>query len=115
MDKRIIDKVNIVLEIEPIAMMYHSLRGASAQDKNKELETIADTLTLVNIVIRFVENEEMRELEHRFDEMYNNDDTLVKDLLKLVVEILDTVIHLNKQYNLILWQPGKGASLVNGI
>ncbi len=114
MDKRIIDKANIVFEVKPIAEAYYLLQGHRGLRVEEEVLTIADTLSLTTIIIRLVDNEIMREYERRYDELYGDDETLVTELLELVVEIFDMVIYLHEQNNLILWQPGKGAVLVNG-
>ncbi len=129
MNKRIIDKANIVLSIAELNQMYSLLQRkptititeTSSGDvrnyfanQDDELETISDILTLTTTIIRLVENEDMREFERRYDELYDDDETLVKDLMRLAVEVFDLVIHLHEQNNLILWQPEKGAVLVNG-
>ncbi len=110
----IIDKANSILAIETIAKMFYFLQGAEAFKHSNEAHNIDDVLALTTILSRFIENDVMRAYERRFDELYNNDDTLVRDLLKLVIEVLDIVIELHDNGELIIWEPAEEVETVNG-
>ncbi len=95
--------------IKPLRELYELNRMVKHSD-----EKIADIALLANLIIRFVENEDMREFERRYDEMYNDDNTLVVHYLQHVRLIYEKAMELYIRGELILWQPVKGAVLVNG-
>ncbi len=110
----IIDKAYNVLTNETIAKMFYFLQGAEAFKHSNEAHNIDDVLALTAILSRLVENDVMRAYERRFEELYYNDDTLIKDLLILVVEVLDLVIELHDNGELLIWQPLEEVETVNG-
>lgn len=116
--KETVVKANKLLEIEQLATMYNGLVGPDALKRDDDIETIVDILTLTNLVIRFVDNEEMRGLERRYDEILGGavgGGYVVNDFITIADDVLDMALQLQEQGNIIIsWQPGKGAVVING-
>jgi len=117
--KSIIEKANSILEIEPLPEYYYMLQGHRGLRTDCNGITLADALSLTTLLIRLVENVDMRELEHRFDKTAGAFKKQPGKKLWLLVEVIfDTVIELHKENILVIWQPLpeplRGEVLVNG-
>ncbi len=117
MNKNIRNQARQLLDIQPLADMYYKLMGPG------EPYHVDDFLALVNLIVRFVENPDIKELEQRYDELIsqipvNSDeeaDRFVWEMIQVTNDVFDRALQLHEQNNFKLsWHLGKGAVAVNG-
>lgn len=119
-NKTIHNQVEQLLYIEPLATMYFQLMGSYGEEGGNILD---ETLALVNMVVRFVENDEMKEYEQRYDDLIKLDirsstdeelDEFITQALTFTEEVFNKTLEIYKRGDMLLWSPGKGTVLVNG-
>lgn len=109
MNKAIATAAQQLLKIDVLSDMYHRLMGP---DKPKNVD---EFLTLLNIIVRFSDNPEMKELEKQYDEllrMIPTKDEAVIDLFanktfELTKRVFEKALQLHSEGNLnIEWPEG---------
>ncbi len=117
MNKVIRNQAVKLLDIEPLADMYHKLMGPG------EPEHADEYLTLVNLIVRFIEHPDIKELEQRYDDLLSlvpasneeEEDQFIFGMIEIAHDVFYRALQLHKQGLFKLsWQLGKGVVAVNG-